>query len=82
MEANRLHPEDEVKVKIFDQKNVCIETFQGSGFHNVAQAIKSACEYSELPSDWRDYTFQVTDTTNATTERYRINDHNHVKLII
>lgn len=82
MEANRLHPDDEVKVEIFDQDNVCVETYKGKGFNNVAQAIRSACEYSELPDDWRNYTFRVTDMPDSTTERYRINENNHVKLIV
>lgn len=58
------------------------ETYQGSGFHTVDEAIRNAYEGSDrTPLQIEDYVFTVTDLKSGVSERYRVNAGNHVKLI-
>ncbi len=81
MTVNRIHTIDEVMVEIyFDGKKV--DTYQGSGFHTVDEAIRNAYEGSDrTPLLIEDYVFTVTDLKSGVSERYRVNAGNHVKLI-
>lgn len=81
MTVNRIHTIDEVMVEIyFDGKKV--DTYQGSGFHTVDEAIRNAYEGSDrTPLQIEDYVFTVTDLKSGVSERYRVNAGNHVKLI-
>lgn len=81
MTVNRIHTIDEVMVEIyFEGKKV--DTYQGSGFHTVDEAIRNAYEGSDrTPLQIEDYVFTVTDLKSGVSERYRVNAGNHVKLI-
>jgi len=81
MTVNRIHTIDEVMVEIyFEGKKV--DTYQGSGFHTVDEAIRNAYEGSDrTPLQIEDYVFTVTDLKSGVSERYRVNADNHVKLI-
>lgn len=81
MTVNRIHTIDEVMVEIyFEGKKV--DTYQGSGFHTVDEAIRNAYEGSDrAPLQIEDYVFTVTDLKSGVSERYRVNAGNHVKLI-
>lgn len=81
MTVNRIHTIDEVMVEIyFEGKKV--DTYQGSGFHTVDEAIRNAYEGSDrTPLLIEDYVFTVTDLKSGVSERYRVNAGNHVKLI-
>lgn len=81
MTENRLHPIDDVLVELyFDGKK--IDTFQGSGFHTVDEAIHNAYEGSERANvNIEDYVFRVTDLAKGTSARYRINAGGNVKIL-
>lgn len=42
MQANRISKSDKVEVTVVDSKGVDVYTFDGTGYHNVAQAIAAA----------------------------------------
>lgn len=81
MEANRIHIEDKVLVEIYaDGRKV--DSYEGSGFHDVAQAIQQAYESSEHTGlNIEDYVFRVSNPSDHTSARYRINAGGNVKLI-
>lgn len=81
METNRLRPDDKVKVGIeCDGRTVGEYTSDGS--HNVAEAISRAYEEEDASYPAEDCVFTVTDLSKGTSERYRLNAHGHVKLIV
>lgn len=81
MTTNRIHPTDDVLVEMyFDGKKV--DTFQGSGFHTVEQAVRNAYDASERRDvNIEDYVYRVTDLADNTSARYRVNAGGNVKLI-
>lgn len=81
MTANRIHRTDNVLVELyFDGKKV--DTYEGSGFHNVEQAVSKAFDESERANmNIEDYVFRVTDLADNTSARYRVNAGGNVKLI-
>lgn len=56
------------------------ERYEGTGFHNIEQAIQAAAEALGV-DDYDTDVFRVTDRTTGVTSTYRINAHGHVKLI-
>lgn len=81
MTANRIHPIDDVLVELyFDGKKV--DTYEGSGFHTVEQAIQNAYDGSERANvNIEDYVFRVTNLADHTSARYRINAGGNVKIL-
>lgn len=79
MEANRLRTEDKIAV-VLEHADGREERYEGTGFHNIEQAIQSAAEALSV-DDYDTDVFKVTDRTTGVTSSYRINAHGHVKLI-
>lgn len=81
MSVNRLHPDDNVLVNLYlDGKEV--DSYEGSGFHTVEQAVRTAYDESKrVNMDIEYYVFRVTDLADNTSARYRINAGGNVKLI-
>lgn len=81
MTANRIRPIDEVLVEFYyDGKKV--DTYEGSGFHTVEEAIQNAYDGSERANvNIEDYVFRVTNLGDSTSVRYRVNAGGNVKLI-
>ena len=83
METNRIHPGDKIQVMIYNPEGKKIDTYDGSEFHTVGDAVRAAFESSNQNSeDIRDYVFRVFNATESTSHRYRVNDHGNVKLIV
>ncbi len=81
MTANRIHPIDDVLVELYlDGKKA--DSYEGSGFHSVEQAIQNAYGGSERKNlNIEDYVFRVTNLADNTSARYRVNAGGNVKLI-
>ena len=81
METNRIRKEDVVRVDIECDGRKVGEIKRG-GFHTVAEAIEAA--YAEEGASYpkEDCVFTVVNETEGTSERYRINAHGNVKLIV
>lgn len=82
MENNRLRPQDEVKVVMMDTEGNQVFEFKGTGYHKVFEAIMAAYEASGIDKDARDYAYQVSNLTDGTSERYRLNAHDNVRLCV
>lgn len=80
METNRLRTEDKVEV-ILEHDDGRKEKYEGTGFHNIEQAIQAAAEALNV-DDYDTDVFKVTDRTTGVTSSYRINAHGHVKLTV
>lgn len=80
METNRLRTEDKVEV-ILEHDDGRKEKYEGTGFHNIEQAIQAAAEALNV-DDYDTDVFKVTDLATGVTSSYRINAHGHVKLIV
>lgn len=81
MTANRIHPIDDVLVELYlDGKKA--DSYEGSGFHSVEQAIQNAYDGSERKNlNIEDYVFRVTNLADNTSARHRVNAGGNVKLI-
>lgn len=83
MENNRLRPDDKVKVTILDEEGAVITTYETTGMHTVEDAVFSAIRNRlEGDENAEDYVYDVADESTGTEERYRINAHGHVHLIV
>lgn len=81
MTANRLHPADKVTVEIYSEEKK-VDSYEGSGFLNVEQAVHFAYDNSQLASmNIEDYVYRVTNLTDHTSARYRVNAGGNVKVI-
>lgn len=81
MTANRLHPEDKVLVEIYSEEKK-VDAYEGTGFHNIEQAVQQAYDNShQATMSIEDYAFRVTNLTDQTTARYRVNAGGNVKVI-
>lgn len=82
MIANRLHTADRVLVEIYLEGKE-VGSYEGTGFHNVEQAVQDAVRRSgRAVEDIEDYVFRVTDLSDGTSARYRINAGGNLKLIV
>lgn len=67
-------------VEIYDDGKIA--TFEGSGFRSVTAAIDAAVENSpQADRSPEDYVYRVTDITDGTSARYRINAGGNVKIL-
>ena len=83
MEANRLRPDDLVKVTILNEEGALVATYESRGMHTVEDAVFSAIRNKlEGDENVKDYVYDVADESTGTEERYRINAHGHVHLIV
>ena len=83
MEINRIRPGDKIQVMIYDPDGKKIDTYDGTGFHTIGDAVRSAFESSNRNTeDIRDYVFRVFNVSESTSERYRVNAHGNVTLIV
>lgn len=80
METNRLITDDKVEVML-EHADGRRERFEGTGFHNIEQAIEATAKALGV-GDYDTDVFRVTDRTTGVTSSYRINAHGHVKLIV
>lgn len=78
---NRIHPADDVMVEFyFDGKK--IDTYEGSGYHTVDEAIRNAYDGSERANvNIEDYVFRVTNLSTKTSARYRVDAGDKVKIL-
>ena len=82
MIVNRLHAADRVLVEIYLEGKE-VGSYEGSGFHNVEQAVQDAVRRSgRSVENIEDYVFRVTDLSDRTSARYRINAGGNLKLIV
>lgn len=80
MTVNRMHPVDNVVVQMYlDGKETA--TYQGTGLHNVEEAIRSAYQATDAPKNIEDCVFRVSDLTDSTSARYRVDAGGIVRLI-
>lgn len=80
MDTNRLRTDDKVEV-LLEHADGRKERYEGTGFHNIEQAIQAAAEALGV-DDYDTDVFRVTDRTTGVTSSYRINAHGHIKLIV
>lgn len=79
---NRIKHGDKVKVAIYNEDGKLLGTNTGSDFDNLTDAIETSYT-TVLPTagDIRDYVFEVSNITDGTSERYRLNADEHVRLL-
>lgn len=81
MTANRLHPDDRVLVEIYSE-GMKVDAYEGTGFHSIDRAVRLAYDNSQRATmDIEDYVFRVTDLSDHTSARYRVNAGGNVKVI-
>lgn len=80
MDTNRLRTDNKVEV-LLEHADGRKERYEGTGFHNIEQAIQAAAEALGV-DDYDTDVFRVTDRTTGVTSSYRINAHGHIKLIV
>ena len=81
MTQNRIHPIDEVMIEIYEEGKK-VDTYQGSGFHTIDEAVRNAYEGSDRTGNpIEDYVFRVTDLATGTSSRYRVNAGDNLKIL-
>lgn len=81
MAVNRIRPIDDVLVELYLEGKK-VDTYEGSGFHTIDEAVRSAYESSKREYvNIEDYVFRVTNLTEHTSARYRVNAGGNLKLI-
>ena len=80
MTQNRIHPVDDVLVQMYLAGKE-IAYYRGSGYHNVDAVIRSAYKATDARKNIEDYVFRVTDLSDNTSARYRIDAGDKVRLI-
>lgn len=79
--SNRIRPTDEVRVQIIDTDGRTDGTYSARGFNDIDEAVHAAFK-DKMPADAdiRDYSYVVTNLTDGTAGRYRINAHGNLRL--
>ncbi len=81
MAVNRIRPIDDVLVELY-LGGKKVDTYEGSGFHTIDEAVRSAYESSKREYvNIEDYVFRVTNFAEHTSARYRVNAGGNLKLI-
>ncbi len=81
MAVNRIRPIDDVLVELYLEGKK-VDTYEGSGFHTIDEAVRSAYESSKREYvNIEDYVFRVTNLAEHTSARYRVNAGGNLKLI-
>lgn len=82
MQDNRLSYEDVVDVEIVKEDGSVVSNVKVSGVHSIEEAINAALQKVPAATEPEAYVFRVSDLTDGTSRRYRLNAHGHVRLII
>lgn len=81
MAVNRIRPIDDILVELYLEGKK-VDTYEGSGFHTIDEAVRSAYESSKREYvNIEDYVFRVTNLAEHTSARYRVNAGGNLKLI-
>lgn len=81
MKTNRIMPADNVEVQIYNAKGL-VDTFRGTGYHTVRQAVQNAYNASSRTHDSIvDYVYDVRNLTRGTEGRYLINAGGHLRIL-
>ena len=79
---NRLDFESIDQVEVFKENGDIIGTVKVSGVRSIEAAIEKALQHLPEAKDPEAYVFKVSNLSDGTERRYRLNAHGHVKLII
>lgn len=83
MEPNRIMPDDLIKTEVFNADGEMVGQDTNKGFRDIIQAVKKTFNAVTPPgTDIRNYVFKVINLMTGTFQRYRINDHGNLKLIV
>lgn len=82
MPNNRLDFESIDQVEVFKENGDIIGTVKVSGVRSIEAAIEKALQQLPEATDPEAYVFKVSNLSDGTERRYRLNAHGHVKLII
>lgn len=82
MPNNRLDFESIDQVEVFKENGDVIGTVKVSGVRSIEAAIEEALQQLPEAKDPEAYVFNVSNLSDGTERRYRLNAHGHVKLII
>lgn len=77
-----LKRDDQVTVVILGPDDKSLYKSTNSGYHNLETAVSDAIQNANLDINPQDCVFEVTNQTTDVTHRYRLNAHDHLKLII
>lgn len=77
-----LKPENQVSVTIEGPDGSRLYQTDGTGFHSIESAIRSALDSANLEVNPEDCVFEVDNRTTGVAHRYRINAHGNLKLIV
>lgn len=81
MTQNRIYPINEVMIEIYEEGKK-VDTYEGSGFHTVEEAVRNAYEGSDRTHNpIEDYVFRVSDLATGTSARYRVNAYGNLKIL-
>lgn len=78
--SNHINPLDDVRVEIYEDGKK-VDTYQGSGFHTLDEAVTNAYEGSRQRNGIEDYIFTVENLSTGTSARYRIDAGGHLRII-
>lgn len=82
MQDNRLDLKDVVDVEIINEAGEVLGNAKVTGVHSIEEAIQAALQKIPAASAPEAYVFKVSDISDGTSRRYRLNAHGHVRLII
>ena len=82
MPNNRLDFESIDQVEVVKENGDIIGTVKVSGVRSIEAAIEKALQHLPEAKDPEAYVFKVSNLSDGTERRYRLNAHGHVKLII
>ena len=77
-----LKRDDQVTVVIWGPNDKTLYKTTNSGYHNLEAAVSDAIQNANLDINPQDCVFEITNQTTDVTHRYRLNAHDHLKLII
>lgn len=82
MPNNRLDFESIDQVEVFKENGESSEPLKSPVSRSIEAAIEKALQQLPEAKDPEAYVFKVSNLSDGTERRYRLNAHGHVKLII
>lgn len=82
MPNNRLDFESIDQVEVFKENGDIIGTVKVSGVRSIEAAIEKALQHLPEAKDPEAYVFKVSNLSDGTERRYRLNAHGHVNYLI
>lgn len=82
MQTNRLECSDKIEISAFNEDGKLLAAKKLEGVHSIEAAIEKLVESEKALNAPEDYVYLVKDLTNNTENRYRLNAHGNVKLIV